>query len=111
MITALHPFPQELAPQLVQLLRARPGPNTVRLNLSDGQELKLTGTSGVGPEDEAEVSVLIGGATVRYDEASVDLAALGAGVIALWKSEQGGTASTPARSTTSAWTKATSGGY
>lgn len=80
-ITALHPFPQAQVPPLVQLLRGVSGPNTVKLRLADGQLVTMTGTSGIEPADEAEISVILGGATVRYDEASVDLAALGAGVI------------------------------
>jgi hypothetical protein len=82
-IAALRPFPKDLARQLVDLVSGRPGPNTVKLKLADGTVLEMAGTSGIGPQDEPEVSVLLGGAVVRYDESSVDLAALGEGVIAL----------------------------
>lgn len=99
-ITPRGSVSREVLPELLHYVRSRPGPNTLKLRLAD-QIMQMTGTCGISPADEPDISVIIGGATVRYDEASVDMEALGSGVIALWKSAPGGTASSPARSMTS----------
>ena len=39
-------------------------------------EVVLPGSSGICPDHEPEVSVILGGAVVRYEEGSVDMAAL-----------------------------------
>lgn len=82
-ITALHPFPREVVPELVAYIRGIPGPNTVRLRFAGGEEVEMTGTSGIAAEDEPVVSVILGGALVRYDEASIDMEALSRGVSGL----------------------------
>jgi hypothetical protein len=57
------------------------GRNTVVLSTPDGT-VRLPGTSGLCPEDhQAEVAVIIPGAVLRYDAASVDMAALGSGLV------------------------------
>jgi DNA polymerase-1 len=73
-------MPQEAVPELVRYCRVRTGPNTLVLVLPDGERVIMTGTCGVAPADQADLSVICGGAVVRYDEASVDLTALGAGL-------------------------------
>jgi DNA polymerase I-like protein with 3'-5' exonuclease and polymerase domains len=56
------------------------GGNTVILSTPDGT-VRLPGTSGLRPDHhQASVAVLIPGAVLRYDTASVDMAALGNGL-------------------------------
>ncbi len=55
------------------------GGNEVVLRTPDG-EVSLPGVSGLSPHYEPEVSVILGGAVVRYDEGSVDMAALAEGL-------------------------------
>jgi hypothetical protein len=73
-------MPRESVPELVRYCRARPGPNTLVLRLPDGETVTMTGTCGVTPAAQADISVICGGAVVRYDEASADLEAMAAGV-------------------------------
>lgn len=56
-----------------------PGANQVTLQTPDGS-VRLPGTSGLSPACDAEVSVLLSGAVVRYSEGSVDMTALGEGL-------------------------------
>lgn len=105
-ITPHAAVPREALHELVAYLRSRPGRNTLQLRL-DGQVAQMQDTCGITPADEAEISIILGGATVRYDEASVDLEALGAGVIALWTLGRAGTRSTRARSMMLAWARLT----
>lgn len=56
-----------------------PGANQVTLQTPDGS-VRLPGTSGLSPACDAEVSVLLSGAVVRYCEGSVDMTALGEGL-------------------------------
>lgn len=65
--------------ELVAFMRTLPGASTVTLRTPDG-DVELPGTTSLGPEDSAEASVVLGGATVRYDEASVDMGALAEGL-------------------------------
>lgn len=64
---------------LVALMRSLPGSNEVTLRTPDG-DLSLPGSTSLAPADSAEVSVVLGGATARYDEASVDMRALAEGL-------------------------------
>lgn len=64
---------------LAGLARLMTGPNTVILRTPKG-DVSLPATSGITPDNEPEISIMLGGAVVRYDESSVDMAALGAGL-------------------------------
>lgn len=55
------------------------GQNTAVLRTPDG-DVTLPGSYVLSPDNGPEVSVILGGAIVRYDESSVDMAALGAGL-------------------------------
>ena len=69
----------EAARALAQALKDLPGTNTVVLRMPRG-DATVSFPSGLTPVHEPEVSVMLGGAAVYYDEASVDLAELGRGV-------------------------------
>jgi DNA polymerase I-like protein with 3'-5' exonuclease and polymerase domains len=56
-----------------------PGPNTVILR-TPGADITVTGTFGLAPEHQADVAFILPGAVVTYDEASVDYAAIAAGI-------------------------------
>jgi hypothetical protein len=66
---------REQAAELAALLRALPGPNTVELRFP-GQVVPVGQPCGLTPEHGAQVSVILGGASVHYDAASVDSEAL-----------------------------------
>lgn len=67
------------AAQLRAALERLPGPNTVILRTPLG-DVPVPGTSGLTPEHQADVAYLLGGAEVTYDGASVDFAAIAAGI-------------------------------
>jgi DNA polymerase I-like protein with 3'-5' exonuclease and polymerase domains len=56
-----------------------PGPNTVILRIP-GADVPVAGTFGLTPEHQADVAFILPGATVTYDAASVDYAAIAAGI-------------------------------
>lgn len=59
------------AQRLKALLASVPGPNTVLLRVPGG-DVRIGGTSGLAPEDEARVATILPGALVCYDLDSVD---------------------------------------
>jgi len=61
--------------RLKELLAVLPGPNSVVLRFPGG-ELPVPGTSGLGPQHEAEVATILPGAIVCYALDSVDAAEL-----------------------------------
>lgn len=70
------------APAFQSLMRFAallPGSSQVTLRTPDGS-VDLPGASGLSPDHEPEVSVILCGAVVRYAEESVDMAALAEGV-------------------------------
>jgi DNA polymerase I-like protein with 3'-5' exonuclease and polymerase domains len=67
------------ARSLLVYLRARPGPHTVVLVTPQG-DVELPGTSGLDLSHEPDISVMLKGARIRYDESSVDMGVLGAGI-------------------------------
>ncbi len=73
-------MPEAAVPRLVGLLHSVPGPNTVLLRTADGKQASLRGTCGITPDWQADISVICGGAVVRYDEASADLGVLADGL-------------------------------
>lgn len=74
------PPPADAIQRLLTYCRARSGPNTVVLRMPGG-DARMDFTTSLVPAAQAEVSVLLGGAIVRYDEASVDMAEVGAGIV------------------------------
>lgn len=84
MVRVTHSPRREDVETFVRHCQALPGPNTVILHLPSGAG-RMTFTTALTPDDESLVSVIFGGATVRWDQTSVDLDALASGVIALWK--------------------------
>jgi hypothetical protein len=77
-----HGVQREAVSEFVRHCQSVPGPNTVILRLPTG-DVRSSFTTGLTPADEPLVSVILGGARVHYDAASVDLAALGEGVVVL----------------------------
>lgn len=78
-VTVDHEITREDAEAFLERCAATLGPNRVLLRTPSG-ELTVSFATGLSPADTALVSVILGGATVSYDAASVDLEAL-AGVI------------------------------
>lgn len=79
-VIGLAEMPETNAAQaLADALRMLPGQNTVILR-TPGRDVRLSFACGLTPEHEPEVSVILGGAQVHYDAASVDQAALTAGL-------------------------------
>jgi DNA polymerase I-like protein with 3'-5' exonuclease and polymerase domains len=60
---------------LVRYLNTLPGQNTVVLRFEE-TEVPITGTSGLTPAYEPEVSLIFGGAMVYYDESLIDASSL-----------------------------------
>jgi hypothetical protein len=73
--------PREAAQRLKAALGRLPGPNTVILCIPGRGEVPVPGTSSLAPEHQADVAFILPGAIVTYDAASVDYAAIAAGVI------------------------------
>jgi hypothetical protein len=77
-------LPQVPDPGAARRLRAAlerlPGPNTVILRIPGHGEVPVPGTSGLTPEHQADVAFILTGAQVTYDAASVDYAAIAAGI-------------------------------
>jgi DNA polymerase I-like protein with 3'-5' exonuclease and polymerase domains len=71
--------PGESARRLRASLERLPGPNTVILRTPAG-DVPVPGSSGLGPEHQADVAFILPGAQVTYDAASVDYAAIAAGI-------------------------------
>jgi DNA polymerase I-like protein with 3'-5' exonuclease and polymerase domains len=66
---------REQAVRFLELLHQLPGSNTVVVQTSAG-ELPVSGTTGLTPDDEARVALILGAAFVHYDLDSVDTHAL-----------------------------------
>lgn len=69
----------EDARRLRSALAKMPGSNTVILRTPAG-DVPVPGTSALIPEQQAHVAFILPGAVVTYDAASVDYAAIGAGI-------------------------------
>lgn len=67
------------AHRLSSYLKSLPGPNTVTLRFEE-TVVTISGTSGLTPAYEPEVSLIFGGAMVYYDESLIDASALTKGL-------------------------------
>jgi len=80
-IISVPQVPDKQAAGLLRALAARlPGPNTVILRTSAYGDIAMPGTCGLTPGHQADVAFILPGAVVTYDEASVDYAAIAAGI-------------------------------
>jgi DNA polymerase I-like protein with 3'-5' exonuclease and polymerase domains len=70
---------KEKAGRLVEFLGSLPGANTVELHMPNGAA-PFGRTCGAGPEHEAHISIILGGASVHYALDSVDTAAMSQGL-------------------------------
>jgi DNA polymerase I-like protein with 3'-5' exonuclease and polymerase domains len=64
---------------LAEYVGRRPGPHTLILRMPEGV-VPFAGTCGVTPVDEANIALILSGARITYDPASVDFQAVGAGL-------------------------------
>ena len=80
-IISVPQVPDKQAAGLLRALAARlPGPNTVILRTSAYGDIAMPGTCGLTPGHQADVAFILPGAVVTYDGASVDYAAIAAGI-------------------------------
>jgi DNA polymerase I len=79
-VTVPHDLDRQAAAEFAGHCLAHPGSNTVIIRIPSG-EARLGFTTSLSLADAPLVSVMLGGATVCYDAASVDLEALAAGVV------------------------------
>jgi hypothetical protein len=83
-IVSVPQMPDKAAAGQLRALAARlPGPNEVILRISGGAcvtDVTMSGTCGLTPGHQADVAFILPGAVVTYDGASVDYAAIAAGI-------------------------------
>jgi DNA polymerase I-like protein with 3'-5' exonuclease and polymerase domains len=65
--------------RFLELVRSLPGRNTILVDTPEGR-VEVARGSGLGPEHQGQVSMLLGDSRVAYDLDSVDAASVGAGL-------------------------------
>lgn len=79
-IVEITDMPEDTAfRRFLMIMRDKPGKNTVKLRTPEG-DLDLGLNTGISPNDQAQISMIIGGAKVYYAPDDIDVSALSVGL-------------------------------